>query len=417
MSSVASLAERATTPRWGRQLARRLVLGNLRQLQQGQLRLVEDEQETLLGAPVPDLSVPTVEVRDPGFFAEIAFGGAIGAAEAFMRGAWTTDDLTTVVRVLVRNQAQRDGLERGWARLAVPLRLLFHLSRANTRRGSRRNIEAHYDLGNEFFALFLDRSLMYSSAVFDTPEVTLEEASFAKLERICRKLDLQPDDHVLEIGTGWGGFAEHAASRYGCRVTTTTISPAQERYARQRTADAGLAERVEILDRDYRDLEGRYDKLVSIEMIEAVGLDHLDDFFRVASERLRPEGLMLLQSITIADRYYAQAKRSVDFIKRYIFPGGGLPSIQALTHAATHSSDLTVTHLEDIGLDYAETLRRWRRRFVRNLDAVRQLGFSERFLRMWEYYFCYCEGAFRERSISDVQMLFAGPGRRQAPPR
>jgi cyclopropane-fatty-acyl-phospholipid synthase len=304
-------------------------------------------------------------------------------------------------------------MERGPARLARGARRVLHRLRRNTRAGARRNIRAHYDLGNEFFALFLDPGLTYSCAVFEKPEAGLEDAQTAKYDRICRKLRLAPGDRVLEIGSGWGGFALHAAGRYGCHVTTTTISRRQYELARERVAAAGLAERVCVLLEDYRELRGQHDKLVSIEMIEAVGADHLNDYFRACSERLSPDGAMALQAIVVEERHYASSRRNVDFVKRYVFPGGQLVSLGAICAALAAVTDLRVTHLEDITPHYAETLARWRARMSQNLDAMRALGIGDVFLRMWDYYLCYCEGAFRERANGVVQLVLEKPQARR----
>jgi cyclopropane-fatty-acyl-phospholipid synthase len=356
-----------------------------------------------------------VAVRDPAFWPAVAFGGSVGAGEAYMDGLWDCEDLTSLVRLLLRNRAVLDRMEQGLARLSAPLRGLLHRLNRNTRAGSRRNIAAHYDLGNDFYRLWLDETLMYSSAMFERPDMTLREASTAKLARICRKLDLQPGDHVLEIGSGWGGFALHAAGRHGCRVTTITLSRRQFELARERAAAAGLDHLVEVRLTDYRDLDGQYDKLVSIEMVEAVGAEHLDTYFRQCGRLLKPGGAMLLQAITIADQRYEAALKEVDFIQKHIFPGGFLPSITALAAAMTRASDLRTVQLEDIGPHYAETLARWRQNFLHQLDAVRALGYPERFIRMWLFYLCYCEGGFRERDIGTVQMLLAKPGWRGDP--
>jgi len=326
-----------------------------------------------------------------------------------MDGYWQTHDLTAVIRILALNQRTVQDLQRGFARWIRPALSLFHALRSNTRAGSRRNIAAHYDLGNEFFSLFLDPTLTYSSGIFESDDATMEQASIAKYARVCDKLDLGPEDHVLEIGTGWGGFALHSASTRGCRVTTTTISAEQHARASQRIAEAGLSDRVEVLFQDYRDLTGRYDKLVSLEMIEAVGSDHLDSFFGVCSDRLTPEGVMLLQAITVPDQDYEAHTRTVDFIKRYIFPGADLVSVLAMNNAATGSSDLRMTHLEDLSPHYAETLRRWRDKMFENLREIRKLGLDDHFLRMWEFYLCYCEGGFEEREIGVVQAVFEKP--------
>jgi cyclopropane-fatty-acyl-phospholipid synthase len=293
------------------------------------------------------------------------------------------------------------------------LQKALHWFNRNTRAGSRKNIAAHYDLGNDFFKLFLDDSMMYSSAMFTNPNMTLAEAQMTRLRAICRKLDLQPSDHLLEIGTGWGGFAISAARECGCRITTTTISREQYELACERIAAAGLQGRIEVLRCDYRDLQGQYDKLVSIEMIEAVGHQYYDTYFAKCASLLKPSGSMLLQAITIADQRYDAAKNSVDFIQRYIFPGSCIPSVTAMTDSITRSSDLRLFHLEDIGPHYATTLARWRENLFDQLDRVRAMGHSEAFIRMWEYYFCYCEGGFAERAIGDVHMLLVKPGNRR----
>jgi cyclopropane-fatty-acyl-phospholipid synthase len=307
--------------------------------------------------------------------------------------------------LMLRNEDALSGMERGFARLSEPMRRLAHWVHRNTRSGSRRNISAHYDLGNDFFRLMLDESMMYSCALYERPGMTLAEAQTAKLDRICRALELGPADHVVEIGTGWGGFAIHAASRYGCRVTTTTISPSQFELARKRVRQAGLTDRIELLLEDYRDLGGKFDKLVSIEMIEAIGHRQYAEFFRRAAALLKPGGMAALQSITIEDRHYRRTRDEVDFIKRYIFPGACIPSVGALAAAIAAADDLTVVGLEDIGPHYAVTLAAWRSNFFRNLQAVRVLGYPDTFVRMWEYYLCYCEAGFAERQLGDVQLL------------
>jgi cyclopropane-fatty-acyl-phospholipid synthase len=384
------------------------VIGRLAGLQRGALELRDALGRHVCGTPGG--LTGRVIVTDLSAYTDIATGGTIGAAEAFMQGKWHSEDLTTIVRLFVADRAVMERVEGGLAALGAPLLRLAHWQRRNTRRQSRRNIGAHYDLGNEFYGLFLDPTMSYSAVIYPHAEATLAEAAVHKLDVVCRKLGLRPTDHLLEIGTGWGGLALHAAREYGCRVTTTTISREQRRYAEAQVAAAGLGDRIAVLDRDYRDLEGRYDKLVSIEMVEAVGLDHLDGYFRACSERLRPGGRFLLQGIVIADQLYDQARRSVDFIQRYIFPGGALPSVAVMRSALARVTDLQVVGLDDIGLDYARTLRDWRRRFLQELPAVRALGFGEEFIRMWEYYFAYCEGGFLERAISDVQLVCDKPG-------
>lgn len=351
-------------------------------------------------------------VLDPGFYRALAGNGSVGAAEAYMQGLWECSDLTGLVRLLVRNRDLLDGMERGPARLGGLAMQALHALRRNTRAGARRNISAHYDLGNSFFRLFLSDDMMYSSAMFADAQDTVEAASTRKLERICAKLRLSSDDHVLEIGTGWGGFALHAARQYGCRVTTTTISREQHELASRRIAEAGLGDRVTVLLSDYRDLHGQYDKLVSIEMIEAIGAAYMETYFATIGRLLKSDGLCLLQAITIEDHRYEQALRSVDFIKRHVFPGSFIPSINAMLSAKTRSCDLALVHLEDFGESYARTLRAWRDRFLDNREAARAQGFDERFLRMWEFYLAYCEGGFLERSIGVAQLLLAKPGYR-----
>ncbi len=355
------------------------------------------------------------------FYAEAAFGGSVGAGESFMAGDWTVDDLTALVRILLVNRGVLDGLDSGWSRVAEPARRALHALARNTREGSRRNIAAHYDIGNDFFELFLDPTMMYSCAVYERAEMTLEQAQIAKLDRLCRKLDLKPGDHLLEIGTGWGALkptdhlleigtgwgalALHAAQHYGCRVTTTTISREQHARARERIDAAGLADRITLRLDDYRDLDGRYDKLVSVEMIEAVGHQYFDTFFRRCGELLVPGGTMLLQAITIDDRQYAAARDSVDFIKRHIFPGCCIPSVTALAESMARASTLRIVDLEDIGPHYATTLAAWRRNLFANAEQVRARGYPEALLRMWHFYLSYCEGGFAERALGDVHMV------------
>jgi cyclopropane-fatty-acyl-phospholipid synthase len=403
-------------PRFLDGLAERAVRARLEGIEHGQITVVAGGEHSHYGRRTErcPLSV-TVHVHDARFWGELAFGGSIGAGEAYMQGSWSVNDLTALVRILLQNRAVLDGMETGLARLTGPLQKALHWLNRNTRAGSRRNIAAHYDLGNDFFQLFLDPTMMYSSAIFENPQMTLEQAQRARLEHICRKLDLKPADHLLEIGTGWGGMAIHAAQHYGCRITTTTISHQQYELARERIAAAGLQDYITLLLEDYRDLSGEYDKLVSIEMIEAVGHKYYDAYFRQCGRLLKPDGLMLLQAITIADQRYEAARKSVDFIQRYIFPGSTIPSVTAMLASLTRASDLRVLHLEDIGPHYATTLRKWRENFLHSLEAVRALGYPEKFIRMWEFYLCYCEGGFAERALGDVHMLLARPGNRRAP--
>jgi cyclopropane-fatty-acyl-phospholipid synthase len=396
-------------------LARRVVRARLESLRNGQIVVSENGRHETFGEVTDDLPLTVhLTIHDPRFYSDIAFGGAVGAGESYIHGSWSCDELTTLVRILVKNRDVLLEMDSGTAHVTRPLQMMFHWLNRNTRSGSRKNIAAHYDLGNDFYALWLDRRMMYSSAIFEHADTSLEAAQVAKLDRICRKLNLSPDDHVLEIGTGWGGFAIYAAENYGCRVTTTTISKQQHDYARAAIDRAGLGDRITLLQSDYRDLEGRYDKLVSIEMIEAVGHEFHDTYFRKCCELLRKDGLMLLQAITIADQHYERAKKTVDFIKRYIFPGGCLTSVTAMSDTLTRVTDMRIIDLADIGPDYATTLRCWHDRFFDNIDQVRGMGFSEEFVRMWQYYLCYCEGAFLERAIGNVQMLMMRPDGRAA---
>jgi cyclopropane-fatty-acyl-phospholipid synthase len=392
------------------QLSRRVFFSRLQGLRHGALIIREAEEQHQFGSAdhPPGLST-AITVHDPRFYTKVALGGSIGAAEGYMAGHWSCDDLTTLIRIMTLNHRVQTGLEKGLARLTFPFHRLVHLLNGNTKKGSRKNIAAHYDLGNDFYELFLDETMTYSCGIFERAESTLIEASVAKYDRICRKLRLGPDSEVLEIGSGWGGFAMHAASRYGCRVTTTTISRQQYQGARERICMAGLEDRIALLQEDYRDLQGTFDRVVSIEMIEAVGYGYMETFLACCARLLKPHGMLLLQGITMPDHLFDRYKYSVDFISRYIFPGSCLTSVASLTGAAARATDLRLVHLEDITSHYARTLREWRRRFFERIDDVRSLGYPEEFIRMWEFYLCYCEGGFTERYIGDVQLLFTRP--------
>ena len=394
---------------------RKRLFAQLAGLRECEIRVLENGVATTLGNAAADAAQTLraeLTILSPEFYRRAAGNGSVGVAEAFMDGLWHCDDPTALVRIFVRNRDLLDAMETGSARIGGWVMQFLNAMRRNTRMGSRRNIAEHYDLGNDMFRLFLDENLMYSSAIFKTADEPLEIAATRKLDRICQKLALGPNDHVLEIGTGWGGFAIHAAKHYGCRVTTTTISREQHALASARVNEAGLADRVTLLTSDYRDLSGQFDKLVSIEMIEAIGHQYLETFFAKCSSLLKPDGIALIQAITIEDHRYRQALAAVDFIKRYIFPGSFIPSISAMLAAAAKVSDLKLFHLEDIGPSYAQTLKLWHERFVEQIGQVRSLGYSDRFIRMWRWYFAYCEGGFIERSIGDVQMLMVKPGAR-----
>jgi cyclopropane-fatty-acyl-phospholipid synthase len=412
--ALGELAELSPLGTLDRALRRRLI-AQLEALRDCEVRLIDSEGDVRLGRPA-DLVAQTLRctlrIHDAAFYRALAGNGSVGAAEAYMDGLWHCDDLVALVRILVRNRDLLDAMEGGMAKLGGWAMRVWNAFRRNTRTGSRRNIAAHYDLGNDLFRLFLDESMMYSSAIYASETESLEDAQFRKLDRICRKLELGPGTRVVEIGTGWGGFALHAAKHYGAHVTTTTISREQHALAEQRVKEAGLADKVTLLLRDYRDLEGSYDRLVSIEMIEAIGHQYLDTYFAKVGSLLKPDGMALIQAITIEDHRYQQALESVDFIKRHIFPGSFIPSVSAMLGAVA-KTDLRLYNLEDIGPSYALTLREWRHRFMARLDAVRGLGYPERFIRMWEFYLAYCEGGFMERSIGDVHLLLTRPGCRR----
>jgi cyclopropane-fatty-acyl-phospholipid synthase len=411
-------SEKLTTPlkaksraKWVAGFAKTKILEQLKKLDKGQLTLIDNGEQYHFGNT--NEIQATINVQDPRFYGEIAFGGSIGAGEAYMLGYWSADNVTNVIRLMVVNQHVMDNLEGGYQWLSRPIMKCLHWLNSNTTEGSRKNIAAHYDLGNEMFALFLDPTMMYSSAIFNKNTKSLQAASELKLKTICDKLDLKPTDHVIEIGTGWGGFAIYAAKHYGCKVTTTTISQQQFNLAKSRVEAENLQDKVTLLLDDYRHLEGQYDKLVSIEMVEAVGHQFYDTYFAKVSNLLKPEGLALIQAITIADQRYQSAIKSVDFIQRYIFPGSNIPSNTAMLNSITKVSDMRIFDLEDIGPHYATTLRMWRENFFSNISQIRQLGYSEEFIKMWEFYLCYCEGGFAERALGDVHLLLAKPDNRR----
>ena len=395
-------------------LARRIVFSQLEKIETGQVVVSEGGEHRTFGRLTDEFPLTAqLRVLHPRFYSDVAFGGEIGAGEAFIHGYWACDELTDLLCILLRNRDVVNEMDSGFAKFGKPLQQLFHFLNRNTRSGSRNNIAAHYDLGNDFYALWLDSKMMYSAAYFETAETTLEDASLAKLDRICRKLDLSPGDSVVEIGSGWGGLAIYAAKHYGCHVTTTTISRQQHDFAKAAIRREGLEDRITVLFEDYRDLDGQYDKLVSVEMIEAVGHEYHETFFEKCAELLKPGGQMLLQAITIADQHYEAYRKDVDFIKRYIFPGGCLTSVTDMTRVMTERTDMRVIHLEDIGPHYATTLRHWHDRFLARIDEVRELGHSDEFIRLWRFYLCYCEAAFVERAIGDVQMLMMRPHARR----
>ena len=396
--------------------ARKVVTGLFSAITWGRIKVVENAEVTLFGkSETDDQPEVTLEILHPRFHSATVCGGSVGLAEAYISGLWKCSNLTELMRILIRNLSVLERVEYGPAWINLCLRKFFHLFHRNTKLGSRKNILAHYDLGNEFYSLFLDNTMTYSCGIFESELTSLEEASLAKYKRICRKLQLGSQDHVVEIGSGWGGFAIFAAENFGCHVTTTTISENQYEYTVDMISRKGLGKKVKVLKKDYRDISGRFDKLVSIEMIEAVGHQFMETFFKTCSNLLKSNGIMALQAITITDQRYRQHVRDVDFIKRYIFPGSCLTAVTHICDVITRSTDLRLIHMEDITPHYARTLRSWRERFFNRIDKVRKMGFPESFIRMWEYYLCYCEGAFRERYIGDVQMILSKPLYRQVP--
>ena len=394
-------------------LARSFMWKVLGKLQVGSLTLREGDKVKVFGS-TSEGSAPHAEVHvhDTDLYRRILTGGSIAAGETFIEGMWSSPDLTEVTRAFSANMAMLEAMsdKQNWlARLALKL---SHWARRNTSTRSRENISAHYDLGNDFFSLFLDPSMMYSSAVFPSASADLASASQHKLKLICEDLELKAEDHLVEIGTGWGGMAIFAAEHYGCRVTTTTISRQQYDYTLEAVAQKGLEDQVTVLFDDYRDLQGQFDKLVSIEMIEAVGHQFYDTYFQKISHLLKPHGKAVIQAITITEQRYEQARDSVDFIKRYIFPGGCLPSLTVVSDALSRVTDMQMSNLRDIGRDYADTLKVWHASFLNKLDEVRAMGFDDRFIRMWRYYLSYCEGGFRERIIGTHQITLTKPGYR-----
>jgi cyclopropane-fatty-acyl-phospholipid synthase len=411
-SKVPTRVDSPPEPDLGDRLARAVVLGLLGRIGGGELELVEPGARMRFGTVVAARPLrAVVHVRSPRAYRQL-LRGSVGLAESYMDGLWECDDLVALTRLAALNVGALDRLRR----VLAPAQQWARWLARNTPRRSRKQIAAHYDLGNELFELFLDPTMMYSCAVFESPQATLEQASLAKLDLVCAKLELGPRDHLLEIGTGWGGLAVHAARNHGCRVTTTTISREQHAYARRRVREAGVEDRVTVLRSDYRELRGTYDKLVSIEMIEAVGWQYLPTYFRRCSELLADDGTMLLQAIVIDDRAYEVEKAGRSFINTHIFPGGCLPSMEVISRTLARATNLRKVHVQDITGHYTLTLARWRERFLAAADRLGELGYDERFRRMWELYLSYCEGGFAERRIRDVQLLLAKPASRAHAP-
>ena len=380
-----------------------IAVGRLREINVGGLTIRDGADVNVFGEC--DAPTPAITVHSPTFWRKLFFGGRLAVEEAYLRGEWDCDDLVSMMRVLMRNAGTLEQLDQGLGWTLAPLWKLRNWLDRNTKDGSRRNIAAHYDLSNEFFALMLDATMAYSAGIFESPKNTLQEASEAKFERICRSLQLTASDHLLEVGCGWGGLAIYAAENFGCRVTATTISQRQFDHAKAEIDKRGLAGRITLLQQDYRDLQGHFDKIVSVEMIEAVGERYLDTYFGKCCSLLKPGGLMLLQAITIEEQSYRQYRRSRDFIQQYIFPGGFLPAVSSITQSVGRATGLRLLQLHDFGKDYARTLALWRENFWQNIDEVRQLDFDERFIRMWDYYLCYCQAGFEERATGVSHIL------------
>ena len=383
----------------------------LSHLNVGCIIVVDGEDKFSFGDTDSELQV-NVQVHSQEFYVMTGSGGAMGIAEAYILGYWTSDDVVMLMRIILKNRSILMSLDNGFAKVLSPINKLIHRSRQNTLKGSKENILAHYDLSNDFYKLWLDPTMTYSCAYFRDTNTTLEDASIEKLDRMCRKLKLSKVDNILEVGTGWGSFSIHAAKNYGCSITTTTISDAQYEYAKARVVEEGLESKINVINKDYRKLDGQYDKIVSIEMIEAVGYEYISEYFSKLSSLLKPNGLLALQGITYNDQNFDNYKDSVDFIKKYIFPGSCLISISQIIDVIKNKTDLSMIDMEDITRHYAETLNRWRKNFMNVLPEVKEMGYSKAFINMWEFYFLYCEAGFLERNIGDVQLVFAKSGAR-----
>ena len=392
-------------------VAKKLLLSLLAKMKQACLILEEDEQQIVLGDSSASLQAKVI-IHNSKTYSKLLFSGSIGAGEAYIQGWWSSPNLTKVVQVLAREQAVCDSLGNGFLKIATLPSWLYHKMRKNTPDGSKKNILAHYDLGNQLYEQFLDGQMLYSSAIYPSADANLDEAQLHKLKTICQRLELKRGETLLEIGTGWGALAIYAAQHYGVQVTTTTISDAQYDYTAARIKRLGLENQITLLKKDYRELSGLYDKLVSIEMIEAVGHEYLSSFFTSCNKHLKTDGKMLIQAITISDQRYQQYRKGVDFIQRYIFPGGCLPSINVMSNNLTDKTDMVITSLDDIGQDYARTLKHWYQRFDAANPEIKRLGYGDDFIRLWQFYLCYCEGAFLERSISTVHLVAAKAGYR-----
>ncbi len=411
---VDTLAEKIKTPTKATFLTSVFKNGlkkKLSHLDVGCINVEDGDDKFSFGDIDSELQV-NVQVHSQEFYVMTGSGGAMGIAEAYILGYWTSDDVVMLMRIILKNRSILLSLNNGFAKILSPINKLIHRSRQNTLKGSKENILAHYDLSNDFYKLWLDPTMTYSCAYFKDTNTTLEDASIEKLDRMCRKLKLSEEDNILEVGTGWGSFSIHAAKNYGCSITTTTISDAQYEYAKARVVEEGLESKINVINKDYRKLDGQYDKIVSIEMIEAVGYEYISEYFKKLSSLLKPDGLMALQGITYNDQNFDTYKDSVDFIKKYIFPGSCLISISQIIDVIKNKTDLSMIDMEDITRHYAETLNRWRKNFMSVLPEVKDMGYSKAFINMWEFYFLYCEAGFLERNIGDVQLVFAKSGAR-----
>ena len=382
------------------------IFNLLKQLDGGELTIVDGDETTAFGKKT-DLNAKII-VKDSSFYRRIALGGTMAVGESFLEEVWTSPNLYHLFRIFARCKSLVDNMDQSWVRFTVPLLRLSEYFAENTLKGSRKNIAHHYDLGNDFFKLFLDPSLTYSSAIFekDNIEKHLFTASQAKLERICKMIELKKSDHIIEIGTGWGSFAIYAATQYGCKVTTTTISKDQKALAEERIKEHQCSDLVEVKLLDYRELKGQYDKLVSIEMIEAVGHNYIGTYLKKCASLIKPLGITAIQAITIPDQAYQTHLKNVDFIQKYIFPGSKIPCVSNILQQAKANTTFILSDLKDITLDYAETMVQWRQKFIENLDQVRTLGYDEKFIKMWDYYLNYCAAGFAERYLGTVQLQF-----------
>ena len=387
------------------------VMNKFKHLQYGSIKILEGDEVLSFGDPGSNDKV-TVTIHSNEFYVFLGSGGVTGVAEAYMAGYWTADNLVLLLQIVLKNKNILLSLDSGFAKLINPINKLIHWSKQNTLKGSKQNILAHYDLSNDFYKLWLDPTMTYSCGYFNNDSVSLEQASIEKIDRICRKLKLNENDHILEIGTGWGSFSLYAAKQYGCTIDTVTISDAQYEYASRKIESSGLGSKINIFNKDYRKIKGQYDKIVSIEMIEAVGHQFIPQYFSKISSLLKEDGLLAIQGITYNDQNFEQYKNSVDFIKKYIFPGSCLISVAQISDVIKEYTDLAIVDMEDITKHYAETLNRWKVNFMKVTPEVKRMGFSEAFIKMWEFYFVFCEAGFLERNIGDIQLVFSKSGAR-----